>query len=224
LNPGSESQAFGHNNRRRSVASTRTFVLKASEAHTSDDFKLKDLPSSSGRLDVVCRCSIAALLDDLQIRKDSIFIGVLEGKPNAPLCLRLDGRELRMMPFSEIGMADMLRRILGGHYEHGREYAIPYWQGVSIERKSFAELLCSVLASNALHYLCEEGEDIRTADVDMKRDNVFVLGDQQGLTVQDEEILEKLGAKRISLGSLSYLSSQVITLVHDELDRRLSKT
>jgi tRNA (pseudouridine54-N1)-methyltransferase len=202
----------------------RVFILKASEARTSGDFRLKDLPSSSGRLDVVCRCSIASLLDNQQIRNDTIFIAVLEGKPSPPLCLKFDGRGLITVPFSEIGIAAILKRILSERYEIGKEYSVASWAGVSIEKKSFIELMHSNLIGSGLYYLHEKGEDIRNVSFDMGRDNIFVLGDHKGLAIEEEKMLEGLQAKRISVGPLSYLSSQVITLVHDELDKRLPKT
>jgi tRNA (pseudouridine54-N1)-methyltransferase len=199
----------------------RTFVLKAGEAHTSDDFRMKDLPSSSGRLDVVCRCLIASLIWNAGIRTDTVFITVMEGRPNPPLCLEFDGRDMKELPFSEIGLAAKLRRVLGGRYESGKKYDLPYWAGVSIKKKSFSELVNSIVAEADLYYLHEKGQDIRNMSFDFEHDFTFILGDQKGLTSEEEDELNELNAKLISVGPLSYLSSQVIALVHDELDRRL---
>lgn len=181
---------------------------------------MKDLPSSSGRLDVVCRCSIASLLDNQRIRTDTTFIAVLEGGTRAPLCLEFDGKEIRTIPFSEIAVAGLLRRVLSDGCESGKKHPVPYWKGVSIERESFAELLHHSLATGGLYYLHERGEDIRNVNFDLECDDTFVLGDQKGLSPQEESMLDGLRARRVSVGPLSYLSSQVITLTQDELDRR----
>jgi tRNA pseudouridine-54 N-methylase len=71
--------------------------------------------------------------------------------------------------------------------------------------------------------LHEKGEDIRTVEIDFKHDSIFVLGSNKGLSIEDEKPLDLLGAKRISVGPLSYLSSQVITIVQHELDTMKNK-
>lgn len=199
---------------------TRFFILKANEACTSSDFKLNDLPASSGRLDVVCRCIIAALLVAKKIRDDTVFIALLEGKPKPPVQLKLDGKRLETSPYSEVGVASMLKKVLGEQFEKDKEYVPQYWRGASLARKSYMEVLDSELGSSQLYYLHERGEDIRKVDIDLDGDSIFVLGSNKGLSAEDEEPLDRLGAKRISVGPLSYLSSQVITLVQCELDRR----
>ncbi|GMI49112.1 hypothetical protein TrCOL_g7440 [Triparma columacea] len=48
----------------------------------------------------------------------------------------------------------------------------------------------------------------------------IVLGDQKGILPQDEAALSSFSALRVSVGTLSLLTSQVITIVHHYLDRR----
>ncbi|GMI11722.1 hypothetical protein TrRE_jg838, partial [Triparma retinervis] len=50
----------------------------------------------------------------------------------------------------------------------------------------------------------------------------IVLGDQKGILPQDEAALSSFSAKRVSVGSLSLLTSQVITIVHHYFDRQTS--
>lgn len=202
---------------------TRFFVLKAGEACTSGDFKLNDLPASSGRLDVVCRCIISSLLDTGQIRDSTAFIAMLEGKPNPPIQLKLDGRILEQLPHSEVGVASVLKKILKEKLNTDEEHDSQYWQGVSLNKRSYAELLDSFHLPNQLYYLHEKGQDIRTVEIDFKHDNIFVLGSNKGLSIEDEKPLDRLAAKRISVGPLSYLSSQVITIVQHELDTMKNK-
>jgi tRNA (pseudouridine54-N1)-methyltransferase len=202
---------------------TRFFLLKANETCTSSDFRLNDLPGSSGRLDVVCRCIIASLLETGKIRDDTVFIAMLEGKPDPPIRLKLEGLRLQTLSPSEIGIASMIKQALKVHLEKSQKHNVPNWLGASIEKKSFTETLDSELASGELHYLHEEGEDIRNVDINLAKDNIFVVGSNKGLSAEDEEILDSHNAKRISVGPLSYLSSHVITLVQEELDRRKTK-
>jgi len=206
----------------RALRLDRIFVLKSSTARTSSDFNLRDLPSSSGRLEVVCRCAISAILDSGRIRRDTVFVGVLEGPPSPPLSLRFDGGRLRDLPFSEIALAAMLKDVFGD-LEKSDMHVSPCPPGLLVEKKSFNEAISSEMTSNkrgALYYLHEKGEDIRNADMSIQDTKIFIVGDQKGLTAEDEHVLDELRAKRVRVGPISYLSSQVITLVHYELDRK----
>jgi tRNA (pseudouridine54-N1)-methyltransferase len=196
-------------------------LLKASDARTSADFNLRDLPSSSGRLDVVCRCAIASLLENELIRKDTIFLASLEGPPNPPLTLRFDGGMLTNLPFSEIGVAKDLKRMLENLSRQSTKNA--HREGLDVERRSFIESVeyqLEISKPSRLYYLHEGGSDIRDLDMDPDTSCIFALGSNKGLTAEDEKVLDRLDAQRISVGPISYLSSQVITLVHNELDRR----
>ena len=151
----------------------------------------------------------------------------MEGKPNPPLYVKFNGKELKELPFSEVGVAVKLKRVLSEHYEgyeSGKEYVVLSWEGVSIEKKSFSELIQSHLTKAELYYLHESGQDIRDIKFDFERDSTFILGDQKGLSFEEEGMLDGLNVKRISVGPVSYLSSQVIALAHDELDRRGRET
>ncbi len=69
----------------------REFILRASKALTSPDFNLNDLPSSGGRMDLVCRCISSALWVSNDLRRDTKIFVVLEGPPNPPRTIIFDG-------------------------------------------------------------------------------------------------------------------------------------
>jgi tRNA (pseudouridine54-N1)-methyltransferase len=163
------------------------------------------------------------LLNAEKIRDDTVFIALLEGKPYPPIQLKLDGKKLDTLPHSEIGVACLLKKVLEERLNVDEEYAPSSWRGAYLYKKSYVDVLDSEFLPNQLYYLHEKGEDIREVKIDLNGDNVFVLGSDKGLSVEDEEPLNRLGAKRISVGPLSYLSSQVITLVQHELDTRKTK-
>jgi len=56
--------------------------------------------------------------------------------------------------------------------------------------------------------------------VPLRADAVFVLGDHLGLPRNEERFVERFEHDKISVGSVSYLASQCITILHYELDRR----
>ena len=68
-----------------------------------------------------------------------------------------------------------------------------------------------------LYVLDPDGEDIR--DIEIKDNPVFILGDHEGMPKKELRKLTKL-AKKVSLGNITYFSSQAITILNNELDRR----
>ena len=48
--------------------------------------------------------------------------------------------------------------------------------------------------------------------------SLLVLGDHQGFTVEEEEIMEALGGVKASVSPLPLLASQCIVLLHNVLD------
>ncbi|MEM5805493.1 MAG: hypothetical protein QW156_03190 [Candidatus Aenigmatarchaeota archaeon] len=58
--------------------------------------------------------------------------------------------------------------------------------------------------------------------VEFNENVCFILGDHLGLNRNEEKFLKRVGVKKISLGKIEYLASHCITIVHYELDRKLS--
>ena len=73
------------------------------------------------------------------------------------------------------------------------------------------------LKARNIYILDKKGEDVRKAEI--KEDPIFILGDQEGLEKRELRDLSKI-AKKISLGNVTYFSSQAITILNNELDRR----
>ncbi|MFX0096285.1 MAG: tRNA (pseudouridine(54)-N(1))-methyltransferase TrmY [Candidatus Hodarchaeota archaeon] len=196
----------------------RIFVVKSGTAHTIPDFSIKDIPGTSGRLDVVCRCLISAFGKKRE-KQNTDFYGLLEGEPLPPRLIAVEGRRLQRLPDDEFEVAKIMSQLLGKPSEV--EKVLDEWPGISICPKNFNRITDELKGEGALFYLHQKGQDIR--DFDFPRDNhlVFVMGDHMGLGKADENVLRGLGAIQISVGPLTYLASQCITLVHEELDWKL---
>jgi len=184
----------------------REFLLKASNAFTAD-FSLNDI-AGAGRMDVVCRCVTSSLWLSDQLRKDTKFYAVLEGKPDPPKLIKFEPSKMKRFYPDERNIASHIRLALIGKKE----------SGIEIERKSFEEFL-KENSKKQIIYLHKDGIDIRKFEFG---ENVFfVLGDNKGLDENSEKILDEMNAERISVGKNTYLASQVISIVQNELDRRL---
>lgn len=73
----------------------RTFIIKANKAHTRGDFSLKDLPGTSGRIDLLCRALNSAFLLSRGFRKDVKVWVNLNGSPDPPKTIRFEGSEIK---------------------------------------------------------------------------------------------------------------------------------
>lgn len=185
----------------------RAFILKASEGRTAPDFSLKSLAGSPGRMDLISRCIIATFNTPGGTRRGTILEIVLEGPPNPPISITIDGDALVFLPTGEVGAAKLIHDTLYGRAQ----------EGVSVRRRPFQESVRHYLREGfSLFYLHEAGKDSR--GVEFPPRPAFVLGDHKGLDPASERFLERAGAVRISLGPHSYLASHCITLANWELD------
>ncbi|MEZ4299563.1 MAG: hypothetical protein R3B70_31735 [Polyangiaceae bacterium] len=78
----------------------------------SPGFSLDDLPSTSGRLDVLLRCVRAAFLVSHGLRRDTVVYLVLLGGPRAPRTVRVDGARVRFLRPDERSLAVTMRKVL----------------------------------------------------------------------------------------------------------------
>ena len=189
----------------------RAFLIKASKSCTAPIFSVRSLASTSGRLDVIIRCIFSAFIWNGLIRKDTKFYAVLEGPPSPPLVIEIDGSELNYLPNNELGMANLIIKLM-------RNEKI---RGFKIYKENFKNLVTKLKSKYNVLYLHEMGKDIRKMSFNPKDKYLFILGDHIGIDKESERYLLSLKIPLVSLGPISYLSSQCIILVHEELDRRI---
>jgi len=188
----------------------KQFILYARKAVTSPDFSLDDLPGSGGRMDLVARCVCSALWISHDLRRDSCIHVVACGSPNPPVVISFYGNRLRGVSPDERNIAAWIKKTLA------RKRKNP---GINIRKLSFQQLVEELASEGNIFYvLHEKGRDI--ARVKLKADPVFILGDHIGLPRKEEKFVERFEYEQISLGTISYLASQCITVLHYELDKK----
>jgi Uncharacterized conserved protein len=191
----------------------REFILFARKALTKP-FDLNDLVNAN-RMDLVARTISNALFYSHGIRKDTIIYASLNGPPRPPVFVKFDGSKIYGLLHDEKSIAKIINECLR---KAKSEKEIEVTNGVFVSRLSFEEFIKSNYKEKVIYYLHENGEDIRK--IEISDNNLFILGDHIGLPKKLEKFLIRLGAKKVSLGPISYLSSQCVTIVHNELDRR----
>ena len=168
---------------------------------------IKDLTGTTGRLDIIFRCILAAFSFG---KHDIIFQTVLNGPPDPPKSIEFNGNRLNELPTDEIQMARLFQTILDPKNQKQIE-------GITLRPKSFLQSASELarkgpiflLQEDGLHFLDYSDELInKKAGVNSL---IFILSDHIDLKPQEKEyLIERLGATQISLGSQSYLASHCI--------------
>ncbi len=189
----------------------RRFLVVGHRANTNGDFRLDDLPGTGGRMDIIAMSVSSALFLSHGLRKDvEVWLVLLGGVPRT---VKIIGPEARYLFPDERNIAGMIRTNLL-RYREGKRGT----PGIYVSDMDFREAVESASADSVLFYLEEDGENIRFAEI--RENSTFILGDSTDLTPEEEEIVEKIGARRISLGRKSLHTYQAIAITNYELDRR----
>jgi len=200
-------------------ARMRAFIVVGSRSTADDQFSLDNLPSSSGRLDILLRCIRAALLTSHGLRTDTLLYLVLLGGPSAPRVLRIRGDAAVFLRPDERSLAVLVRRLLGSSCDRDREGFVDAKPGMALARGGLATALAD-RAGTRIYMLDEYGSDIRT-QADLPTQAVtFVLGDHRGLTSDARTELAAIGARPLQIGPIAVHSDDAVAIVHNELDRR----
>jgi tRNA (pseudouridine54-N1)-methyltransferase len=194
----------------------RRFVVIGQRASASPDFSLSDIPSTSGRLDVLIRCLRAALLISHGVRRDTVVYLCLLGLADRPRILRFDGPAARYMRPDERSLATVIKKCLAAA-SGGSEWN-DVRPGIAIADGGVERVLAE-LDGTALYVLEEGAPDLREQVLNAAN-GCFVLGDHLGIPPAIRDVLLERGAQPISVGPVSLHAEDVITLVANELDRR----
>ena len=192
----------------------REFILRALKGKTLE-LNLNNL--IEGRIDLVCRCISNSLFVSNNVRRDVVIHIVLEGSGDPPRTVSFFGETIKRLGLDEKSIAIILKNALyiGKGLKLGEERDVQ--DGVKISKKSFEAL---IRERKNIYYLHTKGKDLR--EVKFSKDYVFVFGDYIGMPRKTEGLLDRLGAKRISLGEKMYFASHCITIVNYELDRLIT--
>ncbi|MFX1510428.1 MAG: hypothetical protein ACFFBR_09005 [Promethearchaeota archaeon] len=197
-----------------------SFVVDALRTRTSDEFLIRDVPGTSGRLDVVCRILLSSYRTVPKLAPSIQVNAVLGGPPNPPLRICVNFGNANHFPESELECAIILKEILH-HYRTKGAGQSPQWPQFSIYPQSFKETLEAVIADKKqILYLVESGKPLQEVKLNLNQPLVLILGDDQGLSGDHEKCLYSYPIQEVSIGTRSLLGSHVISLFLRELMSR----
>jgi tRNA (pseudouridine54-N1)-methyltransferase len=195
----------------------RRFVVIGQTALATGDFSLDDLPSSSGRLDVLLRAVRAALLVSHGLRRDVQVYLVLRGGSEGPRTLRIDGQTAKFLRPDERSLATLVKKTLAAALTVS-DHFVELRPGLQLRAGDLTELLQEA-GEAPCFVLHEAGTDIREQPF-ASDDAWYFFGDHLGFDVVSLALLERHGCPRLSVGPISVHTDDAVTLVSNELDRR----
>jgi len=196
----------------------REFVYYSKSAVTAGNM-IGDNLMKAGRMDIVCNVIISAFFTSNAMRDDVKFHLIFDGPPYAPRHLVLDSSKLEDGRISKKNVAGLIKRML--YKARDKEGLMEIFPGCSIEKKSFEHVVKDLDKEGKDVLLLDgKGDDVREAKLSLdKRDNsVFIIGDHEGFPSDKKKFLKKID--KVSVGPRVLFASQVITVLHNEMDRQ----
>ena len=182
----------------------REFILFSRIGQTDSNFhSLHD----AGRLDIVHECIVGSLFLSHGLRRDVTFHAVLNGPPNPPVHIQIDGSTLYDVRTDMDTWQIILKKTLQGK---------PH-PGITKDKTSFEALVKAKSQTHKVYVLEEDGKDI--SEVELEENSLFILGDHVGLPKKAEVFAQRFGEK-ISLGKQPYLAASCITIINYTLDQQ----
>lgn len=187
------------------------FFIKSGTVNL-DNYTIKDIPGSSGRLDVISRCVLAAIISTGDFEKKIQIWVFLDNY--GTFIFNPELLDYRNFPKTELMLTDhfvtfLLKSNLGEEPNHNPLNSITTSNMSIIEAiKKFQKTNYSIFA------LKEVGNDFFKvkSKIQEKREILFIIGSQEDEFLNSKELLA-LKIPTISIGNQSYLASSVIRLL-----------
>lgn len=196
----------------------RTFVLRARAAPT-DSRKLLASVGADAHAEILAHTLMNAIFVAQSHRDDVVVYLVLESTADFSRTIRFDANAMQDIGgFHEQALLGKVARALDVSVGMGKEETRPVETGVTVRTVSFERLVAELAETHALYVMERKGTSIREQMFDASP--CFLLTDHIPMPKKTFHSLERLGAKKISLGSKMLFASQCVVLIHHALDQR----
>ena len=194
----------------------RTFVLRARAAPT-DSQKLLASVGKDAHTEILAHTLMNAMFVAQSHRAGVVAYLVLESTQDYSRTLRFEVSAMRDIGgFDERALLGKIAKALDVSRGMGKEEERPVESGVSVRTVSFERLVQELAADHKLYVMDRKGTPIRQ---EAFTDNpCFLLTDHIPMPKKTFNSLERLGAKKLALGTKMLFASQCVVLIHHELD------
>jgi len=196
----------------------RRFLLVAHRVPTTGEFTLNDLAGGAGRMDEVARAVSTAFTLSNDLRRDTEFTVLFVADP-PPKARRIviSGARVRYLNPDERSTAALLKNALTRSVDFPRPFESS--PGLTVAPVDPVAEVRSFLAQANPVWLTEDGGRIEEWP-SPGGEIAAVVSDPYDPTPEERDLLSAIGVPRVSVGPRSLRTSQVIDLVHHELDLR----
>ena len=196
----------------------RTFVLRARAAPTESQ-KLLASVGKEGHAEILAHTLMNAIFVAQSHRADVVVYLVLESTQDYSRTIRFEPAAMHDIGgFDERSLLGKVAKALDASRGMGKEETRPVESGVTVRTVAFERLVQELSDGHQLFVMDRKGTSIREQAFD--GNPCFLLTDHIPMPKKTFNSLERLGAKKITLGSKMLFASQCVVLIHHELDQR----
>ena len=196
----------------------RTFVLRARAAPTDSQALLASI-GQAAHPEILAHTLMNAIFVAQSHRPDVTVHLVLESTRDFSRAIRFDADAMHDIGgFDERALLGKIAGALDASSGMGKDETRPVEPGVTVRTVSFERLVQQLAEDHQLYVMDPKGTPIRAQAF---QDNpCFLLTDHIPMPKKTFNSLERLGAKKITLGSRMLFASQCVVLIHHALDER----
>ncbi len=196
----------------------RTFVLRARAAPT-DSQKLLAAVGKEAHPEILAHTLMNAIFVAQSHRADVTVHLVLESTPDFSRTIRFDANAIHDFGgFDERALLGKIATALDASRGMGKDETRPVESGITVRTVSFERLVQELADDHQLFVMDRKGTSIRGQVFD--GNPCFLLTDHIPMPKNTFHTLDRLGAKKITLGKTMLFASQCVVLIHHELDQR----
>jgi tRNA (pseudouridine54-N1)-methyltransferase len=196
----------------------RTFVLRARAAPT-DSARLLASIGKEAHPEILAHTLMNAIFVAQSHRPDVVVYLVLESTEDFSRTIRFEANGMHEIGgFDERALLSKVAKALDVSNGMGKDETRPVESGVTVRTLSFERLVQELAEDHQLFVMDRKGTPIR--EQVFPGNPCFLLTDHIPMPAKTFHTLERLGARRITLGSKMLFASQCVVLIHHELDQR----
>jgi tRNA (pseudouridine54-N1)-methyltransferase len=195
----------------------RTFIIRARKGTTRWE-RLRSQVGSGDHFEVVAHTVMNAFFVSNGFRDDVEVYIVLDSTEDFPRTIHLSGSKgLSIAGFHEDAVLTLVEKALKDGQGLQKDETRQIAPGLAISGFGFEKLVNQLVETRPVYLMDRKGDDIR--EVTFPDDPVFVLSDHLAMPKNNVKGMQRRGVKTISLGRKMLFASQVVVLLHHEIDR-----
>ncbi len=190
---------------------TIIFFIKSKTVNI-DKYNIKDVPGSSGRLDVISRCILSAILSNNDFERNIQIWVFLDNY--GTFIFNPEIFDYDTFPKNELFFTDYFVKFLQKN-NNSEDSLFNRLSSIKVSKMNIIDAINHFKQLNySLYILYEQGQDFFkvSSRIQEEKNTVFIIGSQEDEFIYSKE-LSALKIPMISIGTQSYLASSVIRLL-----------